>query len=548
MSNVDNNSEKNSNGISPEDLNASSQKSADKGQSKSSKKRNRFPFIKSSNGHDEEETPHEEEQEDLIDSRLEGLQDNHHKTQSKNKTKTVLGFETLLTDYDEEASNPFVIDENEEGEQPVQKNTKLPSRDTEPFKSDFPLYEMQETTTYYDHDFSEDEIAEEKLSESELAEYDLTEDDFSEDENPEDEEIYLKDLFEKTPEESSEPENKPVFPESVLRFKKSSDEDDEDDFAALRSSLWDKEEAESEDHEEESAHSELEDEFEFEIGGDEEDQKSPFTVDINSFNQIDEDFVFPQDGNFQRLPPLSQKIEEKEEENFEDRSFFREEKTQKIPERASDLLESLPETRESLLEGIQEEVQRDLEGSAEKEEVLTKKEKGTRKKVLLIVSVLFVILIAFSLAALWLFNRDKPEEISVVITPISAAEGIHPVGLRLPGGWYFLLQTGEIVNGKWEPQVAEWLSGTEVQRIVAIPWTKQLEAYIEALEPGLETQLVMNNNDLLDYKIQKIEEVPRSQVEILSQTEASLVIIIFQADVDERWVITCQPLATEQQN
>ena len=80
---------------------------------------------------------------------------------------------------------------------------------------------------------------------------------------------------------------------------------------------------------------------------------------------------------------------------------------------------------------------------------------------------------------------------------------------------------------------------------MAIPWTKQLEAYILALEPGLETQLVMNNNDLLDFTITKIEEVPRSQVEILSQTEASLVIIIFQADVDQRWVITCHPLVKE---
>ena len=483
-------------------LKSSSQNHKNRENLESGRKKGLFSFKKSSDPKKEETAPPQEEQEDIIDSRLGNLQESHQRNKQKHESKKVLGFETLLSDYDDETSSPFVLDEDDE-EFPKNQKSDL-SKNTEPFKSDFPLYEMKETSSFF-----EEEVLDDK----------------------DDDELYVYDLLEKSENEPSPNEPKPANLDKNPRLKDKSIDEDIEDFSALRNSLWENEEPEVKEKiiNEQKV----------------DDTNSPFTIDIDSFTPVDEDFVFPQDSEFQKPTPPDP---EPEVDEAPEEIFFEEEKLQKRIGKPSNLFEAIPETRESLLEGIQEDLQSNFEEpfESENEEDLTETKKKSGKTVWIILSILLAVLIPLILASILLLNRNDTKEVSLIVTPISADESIHPVGLRLPGGWYFLLQTGELIDGKWEPQVAEWLSGTEVQRIVAIPWTKQLEAYILALEPGLDTQLVMNNNDLLDYTITKIEEVPRSQVEILPQTEASLVVIIFQADADERWVITCQPMIKEE--
>ena len=125
---------------------------------------------------------------------------------------------------------------------------------------------------------------------------------------------------------------------------------------------------------------------------------------------------------------------------------------------------------------------------------------------------------------------------------VSVVESVvYPIGLELTGGWFFPLEKGYLENGKWEPKTAEWLVGTEVRRVVAIPWTAQSEAVISTLQEGDTIRLVMSNKESKTYSVQSVEHVQRSQVDVLSDTRPSLVIILYQSLSDERWIVVCQP-------
>ncbi|MDO9088105.1 MAG: hypothetical protein Q7U53_18000 [Anaerolineaceae bacterium] len=118
---------------------------------------------------------------------------------------------------------------------------------------------------------------------------------------------------------------------------------------------------------------------------------------------------------------------------------------------------------------------------------------------------------------------------------------IYPTGLQLPGGWFFFLQRGEIKNNKWEPQNAEWLSNTKLRKVVAIPWSNQTEAVIQSLTSEDEISIYMNNNDIIIYQVEEVLQISRDNVRILSDTEPSLVVILFREDNENRWSVIAKP-------
>jgi hypothetical protein len=126
---------------------------------------------------------------------------------------------------------------------------------------------------------------------------------------------------------------------------------------------------------------------------------------------------------------------------------------------------------------------------------------------------------------------------------IEAAESdlIYPTGLQLPGGWFFFLQKGEIQDNKWEPQNAEWLANTKLRRVVAIPWSNQSEAVFQSLTSEDEISIYMNNNDIVIYQVEEVLQISRENVRILSDTEPSLVVILFREDNVDRWTIIAKP-------
>ncbi|ESP62972.1 hypothetical protein SMITH_506 [Smithella sp. ME-1] len=122
---------------------------------------------------------------------------------------------------------------------------------------------------------------------------------------------------------------------------------------------------------------------------------------------------------------------------------------------------------------------------------------------------------------------------------------IYPTGLQLPGGWFFFLQRGEIQDNKWEPQNAEWLANTKLRRVIAIPWSNQSEAVVQSLTTQDEISIYMNNNDIIVYQVEEVIQISRENVRILSDTEPSLVVILFREDNEDRWTIIAKPKPAE---
>jgi hypothetical protein len=117
----------------------------------------------------------------------------------------------------------------------------------------------------------------------------------------------------------------------------------------------------------------------------------------------------------------------------------------------------------------------------------------------------------------------------------------YPTSVSLPGGWSFQLGRGTLQAGKWEPQGAEWLQGTEVSRWVALPWSRQLEAVIRTLNPKDPIELVMSNNDKLIYEVYSVRQLNLAEMQELDSNLPSLLLILIQPDSEERWVLTALP-------
>ena len=154
-------------------------------------------------------------------------------------------------------------------------------------------------------------------------------------------------------------------------------------------------------------------------------------------------------------------------------------------------------------------------------------------KILLTIIVVLLIATGMTGFGVKIINAQTSERPSA---PVEVAP--YPVRITLPGGWDFKLDSGQVVNGKWSPEGAEWLESTELCKWIAIPWTTQLEAVVRTLQPNDEIQLIMSNADALEFKVLSIENVSADQVGGLDRTTPSLLLILVNKNVDTRWVVT----------
>jgi hypothetical protein len=83
-----------------------------------------------------------------------------------------------------------------------------------------------------------------------------------------------------------------------------------------------------------------------------------------------------------------------------------------------------------------------------------------------------VVVVIVSLIMFNVYQQSRPQP------PTQVSNLPYPSSVSLPGGWSFQLGRGTLQNGKWDPQGAEWLEGTEVCRWIALPWSRQLEAVV----------------------------------------------------------------------
>ncbi len=100
--------------------------------------------------------------------------------------------------------------------------------------------------------------------------------------------------------------------------------------------------------------------------------------------------------------------------------------------------------------------------------------------------------------------------------------GSDPASLQV-GTTSFVLGRGRLKNGAWEPEQAEWLEDTQVRRVVAIP----IDLLKEQINGDDVLRVRLRNGFSVPYRVVEISQVQRTQIEVLSSLEPSLVVVLF---------------------
>ncbi len=126
-----------------------------------------------------------------------------------------------------------------------------------------------------------------------------------------------------------------------------------------------------------------------------------------------------------------------------------------------------------------------------------------------------------------------------------ASRNNEPASLEIAGLSY-ILGTGKIKQGVWEPKAAEWLDGSDLRRIIAIPYDVQTVDTLSRIPPGNVAKIRLRSGEIVKYKIAETFRVQRQQIEILAEKKPSLIIILSGEESIERTVITANAIQEPQ--
>jgi hypothetical protein len=165
------------------------------------------------------------------------------------------------------------------------------------------------------------------------------------------------------------------------------------------------------------------------------------------------------------------------------------------------------------------------------------------EKILLIEAavVILALLVSMPFFVARIIRGPSAQQAGTFVTRPLSGDLPYPVSLILPGGWNFSLQKSTVSDGQWKPTAGEWLEGTELRRVVALPWNPQTEAVVRTFQAGDGVELGLSNQRTLRYEVEKVERVPVSDTAIMSDPSPALVIILFEEEADSRWVVICKP-------
>lgn len=150
----------------------------------------------------------------------------------------------------------------------------------------------------------------------------------------------------------------------------------------------------------------------------------------------------------------------------------------------------------------------------------------------------FLGIVLAGILSLLLFNAYQQSRLE----PVREVSNLpYPVIVSLPGGWSFNLGKGTLQEGRWEPNGAEWLEGTEICRWVSLPWSRQLEAVLRTLNQNDPIELIMSNNDKLTYGVYSVNEMALEEIQALDSNSPCLLLILTGSDSEKRWVLTAKP-------
>ena len=164
---------------------------------------------------------------------------------------------------------------------------------------------------------------------------------------------------------------------------------------------------------------------------------------------------------------------------------------------------------------------------------------GFERALLVFVGVLVVALggIAY-LSAHNFWQQAPPVVVQPTITPSALPQ---PVKVVLPGAWSFSLSSSALAVNPDTPGAGIWLMGSEVRRVIELPWNKQTEAVIQTFTPGDLIQVFFEDDTIMNYKVDQILRVSVSDTSVLTDNQPSLVIILAGEKDPDRWVVVARP-------
>lgn len=108
---------------------------------------------------------------------------------------------------------------------------------------------------------------------------------------------------------------------------------------------------------------------------------------------------------------------------------------------------------------------------------------------------------------------------------VPADDANAPVSLEVKGR-LFVLEQGQVADktGTWNPQGAEWLNGTEVRRVIALP---QAQVADLPIQPGDDLTLRTRNGRVVIYPVTQILHLTMNQIETFMSLSPSIIVTLF---------------------
>jgi hypothetical protein len=116
-----------------------------------------------------------------------------------------------------------------------------------------------------------------------------------------------------------------------------------------------------------------------------------------------------------------------------------------------------------------------------------------------------------------------------------------PVSVEF-GGVAYELTRSKLENGEWSPVLAEWLDGTELRRVVAVPFSQEVGQAVARLKYGDILRLRLGSSEVVEYRLVDIARLKRHQIEVLSSLSPSLAIVLHSERASERYVLIGEAL------
>lgn len=97
-----------------------------------------------------------------------------------------------------------------------------------------------------------------------------------------------------------------------------------------------------------------------------------------------------------------------------------------------------------------------------------------------------------------------------------------PASIEIAGR-LFILGRGDVKDGQWQPTGPEWLAGTEVRRVFAVPYDSLADVEVKA---GDEIYVRTRGGQVLTYVVRDVVQLLANQIEIFKSLRPSIVVAL----------------------